>query len=375
MTVEVQPPDVIQITVTSPDVVDLSIVTPDVIQLNLDTTGTFDVAGLEVGGDLQGTLPNPSVHQIRGIDIQHGSGPDNNDIFQYQSSNGKWHYHSLSEAGIAPVVHTHVIADVTNLQTTLDGKAPLSHTHALSDLTQSSAEKYMVPHWDGTAWVAIDTLGNMKRQSVASEMNAAGEWTVYSQGTGASNTFTQAGLTHRVGHFGILRSGTGTTSSGLAGIGSASATDGVALGTYVQEFRTILYIPTLSNSTERFYVYAGFMDARATVAPVDAVRFNYKDDLNGGKWLCEIYNNNTLYSQDSGVTVSAGTWYNLRIVVDGVFAYFYINNSLVHTSGVLQIPTGITRELGLNVGIAKQTGSTARVVDIDYLSYILDAER
>jgi hypothetical protein len=37
--------------------------------------------------------------------------------------------------GVAPAVHTHAIADVTNLQTSLDGKAASSHTHAAADIT------------------------------------------------------------------------------------------------------------------------------------------------------------------------------------------------------------------------------------------------
>lgn len=34
-----------------------------------------------------------------------------------------------------PTTHTHAIADVTSLQTALDGKASSSHTHAISDVT------------------------------------------------------------------------------------------------------------------------------------------------------------------------------------------------------------------------------------------------
>jgi hypothetical protein len=34
-----------------------------------------------------------------------------------------------------PSAHTHAISDVTNLQTSLDGKAAASHTHAISDTT------------------------------------------------------------------------------------------------------------------------------------------------------------------------------------------------------------------------------------------------
>lgn len=37
--------------------------------------------------------------------------------------------------GKASLSHTHAIADVTNLQTTLDGKAALVHTHAIADVT------------------------------------------------------------------------------------------------------------------------------------------------------------------------------------------------------------------------------------------------
>jgi hypothetical protein len=37
--------------------------------------------------------------------------------------------------GKAPTSHTHTIANVTSLQTTLDGKAPTSHTHTKSQIT------------------------------------------------------------------------------------------------------------------------------------------------------------------------------------------------------------------------------------------------
>lgn len=37
--------------------------------------------------------------------------------------------------GLAESAHTHAIADVTNLQTSLDGKAASSHTHSAADVT------------------------------------------------------------------------------------------------------------------------------------------------------------------------------------------------------------------------------------------------
>ena len=53
------------------------------------------------------------------------------------------HNHDAAYAGInhdhdsdyAALSHTHAISDVSNLQTTLDGKAAASHTHAISDVT------------------------------------------------------------------------------------------------------------------------------------------------------------------------------------------------------------------------------------------------
>lgn len=51
------------------------------------------------------------------------------------------------------------IADITGLQSALDGKAAAAHTHPLSDLTQSGATTGQVPKWDGAAWVPDDEAG------------------------------------------------------------------------------------------------------------------------------------------------------------------------------------------------------------------------
>lgn len=48
------------------------------------------------------------------------------------SANVAW---SLAEIGAAAIAHVHAIADVTGLQTALDGKASTSHTHPQSDIT------------------------------------------------------------------------------------------------------------------------------------------------------------------------------------------------------------------------------------------------
>ena len=71
---------------------------------------------------------------------------------------------SVQQIGAAPV-HTHVLTDITDLNTlVLDADwndiknkpatfPPSSHSHTLSDITQSSATSGQVPTWSGTAWV------------------------------------------------------------------------------------------------------------------------------------------------------------------------------------------------------------------------------
>ncbi|RPJ29554.1 MAG: hypothetical protein EHM33_00370 [Chloroflexi bacterium] len=42
-------------------------------------------------------------------------------------------------AAKAPLVHTHIIADVTGLQAAIDGKAAVSHTHVMANITDLAA--------------------------------------------------------------------------------------------------------------------------------------------------------------------------------------------------------------------------------------------
>lgn len=74
------------------------------------------------------------------------------------------HTHAISDVtnlqtsldGKASTSHTHAISDVTNLQTTLDGKAASSHTHSLddlSDVTISAPSNNEVLKYNGSTWV------------------------------------------------------------------------------------------------------------------------------------------------------------------------------------------------------------------------------
>lgn len=72
--------------------------------------------------------------------------------------------------------HTHAIADVTNLQTSLDGKAATSHTHAASDVTSGTFDITRIPTGSTSTTVslgnhthALDDLSDVTLTSVTTD--------------------------------------------------------------------------------------------------------------------------------------------------------------------------------------------------------------
>jgi len=231
----------------------------------------------------------------------------------------------------------------------------LGHTHFLDEITDFKETKILVE----------------------TDCNAAGELSTYSL-NGGSNVFTTTGLTHCNGHWGILRCGTAVVANAIAGIGAGTITDSIIFGTYKHETTAIVYIPILSDATNRFYVEHGFSDNRGGT-PTDAVMFSYTDTQMGGNWGCLAYNNSGLISKDSGVPVVASTWYKLRVLVnvDGT-AEFYINNNKVATVAdfpVGSVGTGSARATANGCTIRKTVGINARNLDIDYYNLQINTTR
>jgi hypothetical protein len=83
------------------------------------------------------------------------------------------------DADYATITHVHAIADVTNLQTTLDGKADDAHTHAIADTTglQTALDgKAAINHNHDAAYAAINhthTIANVTGLQTALDGKAA----------------------------------------------------------------------------------------------------------------------------------------------------------------------------------------------------------
>jgi len=172
-------------------------------------------------------------------------------------------------------------------------------------------------------------------------------------GTGTSWTRTPA----EAGHSGIIRGGTGSTSTGLNLIQFRS----IWLGTEDFISQTSVRIQNLSDATNRFLLV--FVNG---ILVVNSMRFFYSDNVNGGKWQCETYSSSVSTLVDSGVSVSANTWYDLKLCRIGMVCYFYINNVLVATIST-NVPSGIESLCGTS--IVKTAGTTSRTCDFDYLKY------
>lgn len=240
--------------------------------------------------------------------------------------------------------------------------------------TLTAGDHLTIADGGGGDIVTVDWRQNFRKRSILySDMNTAADWLNFATGTGTSNVFTTTGIADG-NRLGILTSGTGTTATGFAGIGSAEVTAAV-FGTSVVRLTAIVQIPTLSTVTETFNVFAGFYDRRNSLTPVDGVLFNYSNGINSGKWQCECYSNSVSTTADSGVTVTTG-WVALEIEVNAAAssAVFKINGSTVATIST-NIPSGTARATGIGVQIIKSVGSTARNLYTDLLAVEMDCSR
>ena len=164
----------------------------------------------------------------------------------------------------------------------------------------------------------------------------------------------------------------------LVGLGWKIGTDCVKFGTYKHATTSIINLPVLSTSSERFVFESGFSDNRGGV-PTDGVFIQYSDNINSGKFFGVCYNNNVATTVDLTITVAANTWYKLKTVVNADRSIdFYIDGTLRGSMISGTAPDGVgtaARATALGTTIRKAVGSTGRGVYIDYLNIQIDTAR
>lgn len=184
-------------------------------------------------------------------------------------------------------------------------------------------------------------------------------------GASAANT-QQSGESS---HPGLIRMTTGTTSTGRAGY--ISGTNNMLFGSGVTWTATAgLRVNALSDATDTYIMRFGFGDS-ATADGVDGCFFRYSNGINSGKWQGVCRKANVESVCDTGLSITAGTWYNLKIGVsnDTSSANFVANDTSLCTV-TTNIPTTTSTVFGLVATMVKTVGTNnTKSIDLDYLEY------
>lgn len=171
-------------------------------------------------------------------------------------------------------------------------------------------------------------------------------------------------------HPGIWLMTTGTTAAGrafvLSGGGGLTGSYHVGVGGVTRIGTWLRTESLLSTAAERYTLRAGFSSIALPNVINEGITFEYIDNENGGRWqgLCEDGVGET--SVDTGVLVTASTWYKLEIEINaaGTSVEFFIDDLSVGTVAA-NIPSGTGFGLFYNMHILKTIGLTSRATYID----------
>lgn len=207
----------------------------------------------------------------------------------------------------------------------------------------------------------------------SSSVNAPYPWAFQTNGT-AANAQTSPST---AAHPGIrtLNTGTDTTGEAMMVHGSSSeSTDGnIILGGGYHEVFFVLNLSTLSTAGEEYALYFGLtsgLEAFLTHPGSYGCFFQYKRGTSTNwQGLTKNAGSSTTASSGSNVAVATG-WNNFKITINAAATSvsFYVNGTLIGTSAA-NIPTAAAHPISLGVAIQKSAGTTARTVDIDYVSW------
>jgi hypothetical protein len=133
--------------------------------------------------------------------------------------------------------------------------------------------------------------------------------------------------------------------------------------------------PNLSVALQRYVLRSGWSSMNLPNTINYGITFEYQDNENGGRWQA-ITHDGTETTTDTGVTVTASTWYKLEIIVNtaGTSVEFLIDDVSVATN-TTNIPTGTGFENFHSDHIMKLVGTTQRTVYLDACGILVTVAR
>lgn len=194
---------------------------------------------------------------------------------------------------------------------------------------------------------------------------------VYDGGIGASVGGTGAAVSEGdafEGHPGVIKLGTGTTSSGRATLMSGAP---ILLGGMTTRFGTIFKLDQLSDGTNRFMVRMGLDVADNQSDNALSVSFRYTDISSSGNWEASVRDSPAVTTLDLGVAADTN-WHCFEFEINSSTSSidFLIDGALGGTV-TTSIPSPSTDQLYYApVYISKSQGTTLMTCQIDAYWYI-----
>jgi hypothetical protein len=225
----------------------------------------------------------------------------------------------------------------------------------------------------GLAYKTIGSLFDPKYEYFAVDDFNAGAissslgWISSVSGTAATATIDTTQINSN--HTGFVALATGTTATGRSSI--LTNISSILLGGGLTKVKAVIYIPTLSDATQRYNLRLLLGDNIASGDFVDGIYFEYDDSLSANWRICTS-SNSVRTKTNTGTAVTTG-FVELSFILNsaGSSVEFFVNGVSVGTN-ITNIPTGAGRVLGNIFKIEKTIGTTSRTVLIDYFySHIL----
>jgi hypothetical protein len=160
----------------------------------------------------------------------------------------------------------------------------------------------------------------------------------------------------------------GSSSARYSLTGNASTLDSLFLGNGATWTASAgLSVPIVSAASPRFTIRFGFIDATSAES-TDGCFFRYSDNINSGKWQGVCRDNNTESTCDTGATVTAAQWDDIKVGVNsaGTLATFVVNDTSSCTINS-NIPTAAGRMTSYGFYLQKNVSTTTRIVSMDYM--------
>jgi microcystin-dependent protein len=150
----------------------------------------------------------------------------------------------------------------------------------------------------------------------------------------------------------------GSTYGFQIGTGPAST----QVGNRTAFFHSKIYLPQLSTGVDSFGVYFGWLDNVPTAAFQNGVFFYYTNSgSTPNNWGCYCRRAGTQVFSDSGIAVQTGTWYDLQVTVDAVYATFSIAHyaaGAIPTAPVMVAQISISQCPAAGVGLGAVFGGS-----------------